>query len=112
MSAPPPQAADRYKLVFFCPPTALPALKTAIFATGAGHYPKYSECCFTTPGIGQFRPSANANPNIGTPGELEEVGEVRCEILCTGRDVVGRAVQALKGRVGEAGGVGLRLEMT
>ena len=92
--------AMRYKLVFFCPPTALPAIKTAIFAAGAGRYPgpgNYTECMFTTPGIGQFRPGDSANPNIGARGQLEEVGEVRCETLCVGKEVAVKAVEALKG---------------
>lgn len=52
---------------------------------------------FTTPGIGQFRPSASANPHIGTPGELEEVREVKCETLIVGdRQKVKIVVEALK----------------
>lgn len=89
----------RYKLVFFAPPTALPAIKTAIFAVGAGRYPgpgDYTECCFTTPGIGQFRPGNSAKPNIGEPGKLEEVGEARCETICVGKEVAEKAVEALK----------------
>ncbi|KAF2459264.1 GTP cyclohydrolase 1 type 2/Nif3 [Lineolata rhizophorae] len=89
----------RYKLVFFVPPTALPQCKSAIFAAGAGKYPgkgNYTECCFTTPGFGQFRPGPGTNPNVGEPGKLEEVGEVRCETLCVGEDVVSEAVAALK----------------
>ena len=85
-----------HKLVFFTPPAALPAIKAAIFATGAGTYDKYTECCFVTPGVGQFRPSAEANPHIGTPGQLEEVGEVRVEILCTGLEQTRHAVAELK----------------
>ncbi|GAM82247.1 hypothetical protein ANO11243_002260 [Dothideomycetidae sp. 11243] len=87
---------DRYKLVFFTPPLDLPKIKEAIFSTGAGTYSKYTEVCFTTPGIGQFRPGPEANPAIGERGKLEELGEVRCEILCSGRDQATQAVQALK----------------
>lgn len=87
----------RFKLVFFVPPQYLPDIKTAIFATGAGTYPNYSEVCFTTPGVGQFRPSDSATPAIGTKGQLEEVGEVKCEIVCNGREMTERAVAALKG---------------
>lgn len=89
----------RYKLVFFAPPTALAAIKTAIFAAGAGRYPgagDYTECCFTTPGIGQFRPGDSAKPSIGEVGQVEEVGEARCETICVGRDVAEKAVEALK----------------
>ncbi|KAB2576252.1 NGG1p interacting factor 3 NIF3 [Lasiodiplodia theobromae] len=90
---------QRFKLVFFTPPAALPAIKTAIFATGAGRYPgpgDYTECGFTTPGKGQFRPGASANPHIGKPGEIEEVDEVKFETLCVGEDVARKAVDALK----------------
>ncbi|KAF2481476.1 GTP cyclohydrolase 1 type 2/Nif3 [Neohortaea acidophila] len=90
---------DRYKLVFFAPPLDLPPIKEAIFATGAGHYPgpgNYTKCAFTTPGIGQFLPGDSAKPHIGQPGKVEEVGEVRCEIICVGREVAREAVAALK----------------
>jgi hypothetical protein len=94
-----PATSDRYKLIFFSPPQYLSQIKSAIFAAGAGKYPgpgAYTECCFTTPGVGQFRPGDAANPHIGKTGEVEEVGEVRCETLCVGRDVVKSAVEALK----------------
>lgn len=87
----------RFKLIFFVPPQYLPDIKTAIFATGAGTYPNYSEVCFTTPGVGQFKPSDSATPVIGAKGQLEEVGEVKCEIICNGREMTERAVAALKG---------------
>lgn len=86
----------RYKFIFFSPPQYLSEIKTAIFATGADTFPNYSECCFTTPGKGQFRPSDSANPAIGTRGQLEEVDEVRCELICNGREITERAVAALK----------------
>ena len=86
----------RYKFIFFSPPQNLSEIKAAIFATGAGTFPNYSECCFVTPGKGQFRPSNSAKPAIGTRGELEEVEEVRCELICNGREITERAVAALK----------------
>ena len=92
-------AAARFKLVFFVPPSALAACKTAIFAAGAGRYPgsaKYTECCWTTMGIGQFRPGNSADPYIGTAGTLEEVQETRVETLCISEHVVRKAVEALK----------------
>jgi hypothetical protein len=92
-------AQTRYKLVFFAPPQNLTPIKDAIFATGAGSYPgqgNYTKCCFTTPGIGQFLPGDSAEPAIGEPGKVEEVGEARCEILCVGSDVAKAAVDALK----------------
>lgn len=89
-------SSPRYKFVFFTPPQHLDELKKAIFATGAGTHTEHSEVCFVTPGITQFRPSGNATPAIGEKGQLEEVGEVRCEMLCKNRGIVERAVEAFK----------------
>src|ERR1700753_4421554 len=89
----------RFKLVFFVPPLALAACKSAIFAAGAGRYPgagNYTECCWTAMGTGQFRPGDSANPHIGGIGKLEEVEEARVETICVGDDIVRKAVDALK----------------
>lgn len=90
---------SRFKLVFFVPASALAATKSAIFAAGAGRFPGpggYTEACWQTVGTGQFRPGQNANPNIGSVGELETVEELRVEALCVGKDVAQKAVDALK----------------
>lgn len=93
-------ANERFKLVFRSPHAPLEAIKDAIFAVGAGTIPggKYSRVCFQTAGLGQFLPDEQrgAKPHIGTPGTLETVEEMRVEILCVGRDVMLRAVEALK----------------
>ncbi|KAF4556153.1 Hypothetical protein D9617_1g080280 [Elsinoe fawcettii] len=86
---------DRYKLVFFTPPQDLEKIKSSIFATGAGTIGQYTEVCFTTPGVGQFTPGTAAKPVIGQPGKTEQVGEVRCEIRCQGREQAKQAVAAL-----------------
>ncbi|KAF4271086.1 hypothetical protein KXX13_006028 [Aspergillus fumigatus] len=89
---------DRYKLIFFVPHSHLEHCKEAIFATGAGTFPggKYSKCAFQTPGQGQFLPSGDANPAIGTVGQLETVEEMKVEIMCLGRSIMLQAVEALK----------------
>ncbi|KAF2121810.1 structural toxin protein RtxA [Lophiotrema nucula] len=92
-------STQTFKLIFFVPVSAAQACKTAIFKAGAGAFPGpggYTECAFTTKGIGQFRPGSNANPNIGEVGKLEEVEEVKVETICLGRDVAKRAVEELK----------------
>jgi hypothetical protein len=58
---------QRFKLVFYVPPTALNACKTAIFTAGAGKYPGpggYTECAFMSKGTGQFKPGDSANPHV------------------------------------------------
>ena len=92
-------ALARFKLIFFVPESALNACKTAIFSAGAGRYPdaeKYTECCWTALGMGQFRPGPGSNPSIGKVGTLEIVREARVEVLCFGEDIVKKAVEALK----------------
>ncbi|KAI9810836.1 MAG: hypothetical protein M1827_006043 [Pycnora praestabilis] len=99
MASPPAPPINRYKLLFTVPTTHLETCKNAVFKTGAGQYPgpgHYTQICFETLGIGQFRPGEGANPNIGQVGELERVQEVKCEVLCVGEDIVQKAVKALK----------------
>jgi hypothetical protein len=89
----------RYKLIFLVPPPSLAKCKEAIFTAGAGRYPgpgNYTECCSEVTVKGQFRPGDTAKPFIGKVGTLEEVEEVRVETLCVGKDVVVKAVEALK----------------
>ncbi|KAF1843856.1 uncharacterized protein K460DRAFT_287765 [Cucurbitaria berberidis CBS 394.84] len=92
-------ALQKFKLVFFVPPAALSACKTAIFAAGAGCFPGpagYTDCCFISRGTGQFKPGYAANPHIGKVGELEQVDECRVEAICLGRETAVKAVEALK----------------
>lgn len=92
-------ALQKFTLIFYAPPSAVTACKAAVFRAGAGRYPgpgAYTECCWTTSGIGQFRPGDTANPHIGKVGEAEAMEEVRVETLCVGEDVARGAVKALK----------------
>ncbi|KFA69823.1 hypothetical protein S40285_02452 [Stachybotrys chlorohalonatus IBT 40285] len=89
----------RFSLVFYAPPAAVEACKAAIFRAGAGRYPNYTECCWSTIGTGQFRPGDAANPHIGKPGALEQTPEVRVEAVCVGEQVARDAVAALKAYV-------------
>jgi hypothetical protein len=90
--------ATKFRLVFFTPVHGLEACKAAIFAAGAGRYPggKYTECCWTSLGKGQFRPGDAANPHIGEVGKLEHTEEVRVEVMCFGEEISRKAVAALK----------------
>lgn len=91
-----------FRLIFNVPESHVAACKAAIFSAGAGRYEppgapsKYTECCWTAPGTGQFRPGDAARPHLGTVGMLEQVPEVRVETPCCGEEVARRAVEALK----------------
>jgi hypothetical protein len=95
--SPPPQTT--YKLIFLVPPPSLQKCKDAAFSAGAGRHPglgDYTECCSEVVVKGQFRPGKSARPFIGAVGTLEEVEEVRVEMVCVGREVVRGAVEALR----------------
>jgi hypothetical protein len=83
-----------YKLCFYVPETHLEAVKTAVFATGAGRIGDYDSCCWQVRGEGQFRPLAGSDPFLGSQGELERLPEWRVELVCDD-DVVHDAVAAL-----------------
>lgn len=72
----------RVKLSFYVPVDYTEAVKTAIFAAGAGQLGTYSNCCWQTLGLGQFLPKEGANPKLGALGKLTQVAEHKVEVLC------------------------------
>jgi hypothetical protein len=70
------------KVVVYVPLTHCDSVREAIGVAGGGVLGKYTFCTFSTRGIGRFKPSAGANPHIGTVGKLEEVEEERIEVTC------------------------------
>ncbi len=70
-----------YKLVTFVPPDQLDALRTALFAAGAGSIGAYDECSFSLEGEGTFRGDPTTNPTIGQRGKRERVIERRFETI-------------------------------
>ncbi|WP_271401289.1 Nif3-like dinuclear metal center hexameric protein [Salinicoccus roseus] len=56
-------------------------LKQDLSAAGVGNQGDYSECFFEYPVKGQFRPNDEADPHIGTQGELEHVDEYIVEAI-------------------------------
>ena len=83
-----------FKLSFYVPEADLESVKSALFGAGAGRQGDYQECCWQTLGTGQFRPIDNANPAIGSIGQLEKVSEWRVEMICE-PDKVKAAIAAL-----------------
>ncbi|MFN3340552.1 MAG: Nif3-like dinuclear metal center hexameric protein [Dietzia sp.] len=68
----------------------------AVFAAGAGRMSGYTECSFSVPGTGRFRPGDGTDPAIGVVGEPERVSETRVEFVAPPelRSAVRRAVTA------------------
>jgi len=69
------------KVVVMVPVDAAQGLVDALSVVGAGAIGNYDRCAFIVEGLGTFRPLEGANPHIGTVGEVEEVGEVRVEMV-------------------------------
>lgn len=71
-----------YQLNFYVPDNHLEAVKTALFAAGAGQFQGYDLRCWQTLGQGQFRPLADSQPYRGEIGRLETVAEYKVEMIC------------------------------
>ena len=81
-------------LVCFVPHTSLEAVKTAVFAAGAGKIGNYAQCAYSVSGVGQFKPLEQAKPAKGTNGEVHTEPETRIEFLVR-REVAKSVVEAL-----------------
>ncbi|MDY7024801.1 MAG: NGG1p interacting factor NIF3 [Pseudomonadota bacterium] len=69
-------------LVTFIPASHKEAVKSALFAAGAGQFEQYTHCAYEQLGTGQFRPTESATPFIGEKGRDEHVEEYRIEFFC------------------------------
>jgi dinuclear metal center YbgI/SA1388 family protein len=76
-----PKTNVLYKLVVFCPPTCLDAVREGIFAAGGGHVGNYSECAFELEGTGSFKPEPGANPSEGEIGKRYSNREFKLEVI-------------------------------
>jgi dinuclear metal center YbgI/SA1388 family protein len=76
-----PAVADLDKWVIFVPPENAEAVRTAVFAAGAGRIGDYSHCSWSVTGTGQFLPQDGATPAIGSIGASARVVEDRVEVV-------------------------------
>lgn len=84
-----------YKICVYVPEISVETVKQALFHAGAGRIGNYDSCCWQTQGTGQFRPLEHSNPAIGTVNEIEQVSEIKIELVCED-DLVEGAIQALR----------------
>ena len=76
---------DLDKWVIFVPPENAQAVRTAVFAAGAGLIGDYSQCSWSVAGTGQFLPEDGASPAVGSVGAVERVVEDRVEVVAPAR---------------------------
>jgi hypothetical protein len=69
------------KLVVFVPPSALDAVRDALFTAGAGRIGGYERCSWYAEGTGTFLGGAGTSPTIGSAGREERVPELRLETV-------------------------------
>lgn len=69
------------KLVTFCPTAHADEIRQALFTAGAGQIGKYSECSYTTEGLGTFKAGLGSDPFVGQIGEQHREGETRIEVI-------------------------------
>lgn len=84
-----------YKICVYVPEKSVEKVKQALFDSGAGRIGNYDSCCWQTDGIGQFRPLENSNPAIGSQGQIEQVKEIKIELVCED-DLLESAILALR----------------
>lgn len=73
--------ATHCKLVTFVPEPHVERLSAALFAAGAGRLGNYTQCSFRSAGTGTFYGQPGSNPSVGHSGRLEQVAEVRLEMI-------------------------------
>jgi dinuclear metal center YbgI/SA1388 family protein len=69
------------RLITFAPHAEAEAVRQAVFAAGAGHIGKYSECSFNSRGTGTFKAEAGADPYVGEVGKQHQEEETKIEIV-------------------------------
>ena len=84
-----------YKFTVYIPVKYKEVVKLAMFEAGGGRVGNYDCCCFETIGTGQFRALEGANPYIGQTQKIENVEEVRIEMVVEATHIKD-VVQAMK----------------
>jgi dinuclear metal center YbgI/SA1388 family protein len=74
-------SSNQNKLVVFVPQTHVEKVAQAMHNAGAGIIGEYSNCSFRTLGTGTFKGSSKSNPRVGVKGLIENVEELRIEVL-------------------------------
>lgn len=90
----PVKHAPWLKLVTFVPESHLDAVREAVSRAGAGEIGAYTDCSFSTPGVGTFLPGKSTSPYSGEKGKVNEEPERRFETIVQ-RALLGRVLEAM-----------------
>lgn len=83
------------KIVTFVPEPHAEAVRNALASSGAGIIGDYRVCSFSARGRGTFLGLEGTRPAVGEAGRIEEVDEVRLEMICPQR-ALALAVETLR----------------
>lgn len=76
---------EEVKIVTFVPAENVDQVRSALASGGAGKIGNYELCSFTSAGTGTFFGRQGAQPAVGEAGQLEQVPEIRLEMVCSRR---------------------------
>jgi len=88
-------SSQQVKIVTFVNADAAPRLREALATAGAGVIGGYQVCSFASPGTGTFLGGPGTHPRIGKPGQIEQVNELRLEMVCS-RGALALAIETLR----------------
>lgn len=71
-----------FQITFYVPVSHAEKVKESMFRAGAGRVGNYDCCSFESKGLGQFRPLQGSLPFMGKHGEIEQVEELKVEMVC------------------------------
>ncbi|MGW9685565.1 Nif3-like dinuclear metal center hexameric protein [Flagellimonas sp. 2504JD1-5] len=69
------------KLVTYAPLESAESVKSALHQAGAGEVGNYSNCSFSTEGVGSFKPNKGTSPTLGEIGKVHHENEVQINII-------------------------------
>lgn len=78
---------NKVKIIVNIPEEYLDVVRDAILNAGAGVIGNYTHCSNTSKIIGTFKPNKDANPFLGSIGNMEYVREEKLEVQCNIKDV-------------------------
>ncbi|NUQ68869.1 MAG: Nif3-like dinuclear metal center hexameric protein [Phycisphaerales bacterium] len=77
------KVTQEVKVVTFVPREKADAVRNALASAGAGLIGNYQLCSFAAPGQGTFLGGEGTCPSVGRAGEIEQVDELRLEMVCS-----------------------------
>ena len=76
-----PKKGTIKKMVTYAPIANADTVKSALYAAGAGEIGKYSNCSYSLEGVGSFKAGNEANPTVGSIGEIHFEKETQINVI-------------------------------